>query len=124
MLNICNTYYQHEDYPGETEPCPICLENTPTINATMCTHLLCRECASTLYTYKKSGSVCPICREGIDLEKAIEFPCVLDTPPETIMIRFERRNKTILEAFCGIWLFFITIGMPVYLLNHDQFHDK
>ena len=57
---------------GADEECPICLDslNTPVI--THCAHIYCKNCIENVI--KKTGSVCPLCRGIIALNKLVEAP--------------------------------------------------
>jgi hypothetical protein len=90
--------------------CPICLDAVPVINATTCSHLLCKECATQLYKITRSTSVCPICREGIDIEKGVIFPDLLKliNEPEVPSESWVNRHRGfILSA----WFIFCITGL-------------
>lgn len=50
----------------EDRSCPICLEQPEQPVITRCQHILCSECASSLFRYGRHVTRCPLCRQRIE----------------------------------------------------------
>ena len=49
--------------------CPVCLDNIPEANITLCDHPLCKTCVQAMYILEGSNTRCPICRADLDPDK-------------------------------------------------------
>lgn len=52
--------------------CPICLETPSLPVATQCGHIFCWKCIKS-WTYGQTMLVCPVCKNGLDMNKVISL---------------------------------------------------
>ena len=91
--------------------CPVCLDNVPEGNITLCDHRVCKQCMYTIYALKGPNTKCPICRAEMDPEKILRADL-----PEFVVPEKPRHNNLCFDVVCSTGLLVVVIGFPIYLV--------